>query len=331
MEKVVSFLKSTGMWAPENRAKYDFLLSPETFQIQKHWEDQLARFTETLREHFTKKTSTFPALCKVDVMVDQNGDLKVAEIDGLNKRALGYAILQRRIALMFGHGQEKLFPGNEHSLKQMLDGKQLFIVAPGREKYYRFGFDFLADALRTLGVQVAWGHEKATAHFLREASPEQVVLLDSPTTGHQKCDEQLARGWKVLIPNQPFFSSKTNLVGLESPLVPRTLPASLPIPFDQYVTKHTDRSGCKGVYFHDETHDMNLGECIVQELVEAGEFELSHFDQTGQLVKSPGWNVRLIVTLDMVANQIVDVDVTACKGRLVHGTAESIQIAGARE
>ena len=332
MRNVVLYLESTGMWAQENRVKYDFLLSPDVFPISKYWEDQLARFATTLRKYFTGKVGTFPALCKVDIMVDRNGQLKVAEVDGLNKRALGYAILQRRIAMLFGHDTERFFSGNEHALKRLLAGKTLFVIAPGREKYYRFGFDILIEALRSLEVEAAWGHEKSAVRFLREADPEQTVLLDAPSTGHKECDEQISRGWKVLIPNQSFFSSKANLVGLESPLVPRTLSGIVnPVPFERYVAKHVGRSGCKGVYFDDETHSMSPGDYIVQELVEAGEFELSHFDKRSQLTKSGGWKVRLIVTLNLVDSQVVDVDVTACKGRLVHGMAESIQIAGVRQ
>lgn len=208
MKNVVSFLEFTGMWAPENRAKYDFLLSPEVFPIRKDWEEQLVGFAKILREHFVIKVGGFPALCKVDLMVDQKDNLKIVEVDGLNKRAFGYAILERKIALIFGHEQKKLFPGNEHSLKRMLNGKKLFVVVPGREKYYRFGFDFLVDALRGLGIQAAWGHEKAAVRFLREISLGQVVLLDAPVTGHTECDEQLTRGWEVLIPNKSFFPRK---------------------------------------------------------------------------------------------------------------------------
>lgn len=331
-ERVIQFLESTGMWTQENRAKYDFLLSPDTFPVRKEWEKQLAGFARVLRGYFNEKVGTFPALCKVDVMIDRNGSLKIAEIDGLNKRALGYAILQRKVAVMFGHNAERFFPGNEHTLKRMLGGKALFVVVPGREKYYRFGFNFLIEALRGLGVEATWGHEKATASFLRAANPDRVTLLDAPKTGHRECDGQIAREWEVLIPNQPFFSSKENLVGFESPLVPRTLPGTIsPVAFDRYVTKHVAHSGCKGVFFHDEEHSLNPQECIIQELVEGSEFEFSHFDQNGQLVRSDGWKIRLIVTLDMVDDHVVDVDVTACKNRLVHGQADSIQIAGVRE
>lgn len=338
MRKVVSFLESTGMWLPENRAKYDFLLSPDVFPVRKNWEDQLAEFARTLQSHFLQQVGAFPTLCKVDIMIDRDDNLKVAEVDGLNKRALGYAILQRKIAILFGQNPDRFFPGNEHVLKDILGDKTLFVVVPGREKYYRFGFDILTEALRDLGVKATWGHERTSVKFLQAANQESVVLLDCPKSGHVELDSLLTSGcWEALIPNHQIFSSKENLVGMESHLIPKTLAVDavgkLPVvPFEKFVLKTTNQSGSKGIFFWDELpQEIPPGRYVVQEIVEGREFGFSYFDKNGNLVATPGWQVRLIVTLDLLRGRVVDVDVTACKGRLVHGMAESIQIAGVRE
>lgn len=335
--QVINWLESTGMWTRDNRAKYDFLLSPEVFPINEAWINQLGEFAETLQDHFTQVTGTYPALCKVDLMVDRNGCLKVAEVDGLNKRALGYAVLERQIAKLCGHSSSKLFGGCEQAIERRLSGQKLYVVVPGREKYYQFGFNILISALRDLGIDAAWGHEKAALRFLQTADPAEVALLDCPETGHAKLDSLLqSKPWRTLIPNHSVFSCKENLVDLRSHLVPKTVVAevngSVPsLPFDQFVLKTPDRSGCKGVHFWDELpNELPAGRYVAQAMIHGQEFELAHFDAEGRLVRTSGWQVRLIATLDLAAAEVVDVDVTACRGRLVHGMAESIQIAGVR-
>jgi hypothetical protein len=328
-----NFLESTGMWIPENKPKYDFRLSPEVFTITKYQITQLELFAENLRNFFETKTGKFPFFCKIDVMINTNGDLKIAEIDGLNKRAFGYAILERKIAEMFGCDISQYFSGIENSLKQIVGSKKLFLVVPGREKYYKYGFNILIKTLRDIGVDAYWGHEKEAIKFLSENSPDEVILLDCPKTYNLKLDELLqGESWNVLIPNEPFFSSKVNMVDFQNHLIPQTLRLSNleKIPFEKYILKHIDKSGCKGIYFYDQNQEVTSGEFIVQELVEGKEFQLSYFEGT-TLVKSEGWQVRLIVTLDLIEFKVLDVDVTARQDRLVHGSVDSIQIAGVHE
>jgi hypothetical protein len=337
MENVEKFLESTGMWMPENRAKYDFLLSPDVFPVRKEWEDQLVEFSRTLRNYFYEQASAFPPICKIDVMVDLQGDLKIAEVDGLNKRAFGYAILQRKIAMLFGHSMERFFPGSEDTLLRIVGDKALLVIVPGREKYYQFGFNIFVAALCDLGVDAVWHHEKASLQIIMAADPEKVVLLDCPTTGHVKLDSMLAAsGCQVIIPNHEVFSSKDNLAGINHVSVPKTIVVdvvdsklSLEYPF---VLKTLNQSGSKGIFFWDDLpEEIPPGRYIAQEFVEGREFEFSYFDKEGRLRKNGGWQVRLIVTLNLLTSNVIDVDVTAVRGRLVHGQAESIQIAGVKE
>lgn len=334
VHKVTELLEHIGMWTPENKSKYEFRLSPDVFVIDGYQISQLEELAKILRKLFETKTAgKFPLFCKVDLMINTNGELRVAEIDGLNKRAFGYAVLERKIAEMFGQNTTQFFSGIEHSLGR-IGSRLLFVVVPGREKYYKYGFNVLTERLREVGIETKWCHEKETFKFLSSNDPSKIVLLDCPKTGHEKLDALLdSRSWETLIPNEPFFSSKANLVGLENPLVPKTLELGsvTDIPFEKYVIKHIGRSGCKGVYFYDEPGEkVDSSEYIVQEFVSGKEFEFSYFDGT-TLIKSGGWQVRLIATLDLEEFRVIDLDVTACQNRLVHGTADSIQIAGVKK
>ena len=122
------------------------------------------------------------------------------------------------------------------------------------------------------------------------------------------------------------------MVDFDNELVPQTLKLNhvVTIPFEKYVLKHVGRSGCKGIYFHDQDQDLNPDECIVQEFVQGQEFEFSYFEDS-TLIMSGGWQVRLITTLDLKEFRVVYIDVTARQYRLVHGAIYSIQIAGVRK
>lgn len=335
ISRVTEYLKSVGMWTLENKPKYDFRLSPEVFTVSANQISQLEKFAEKLHNYFQTKTDKFPSFCKIDLMINKNGDLKIAEIDGLNKRAFGYAILERKIAQMFGNQSSRFFSGIENVLKEKLGSKKLFIVVSGREKYYQYGFNILTESLCNIGVEAQWGHEKEAIKLLNSIDPCDVVLLDIPITGHAKLDSLLANtDWDVLIPNEPLFSSKANLVELTDPLVPITLRGSEPNPFKTFVIKHIGKSGCKGIYFSDDiqkisTQEIN-DEYIIQEYIAGKEFSFNYFEGTS-LIKSEGWQVRLIATLDLEDFKVVDMDITARQDRLVHGASDSIQIAGVRD
>jgi hypothetical protein len=144
-QKLVNTIEESGIWAGQQRESHRFLLSPSVYKLTEGKCDELKKIGFALNEclvglsHIANisynqelnygqawllarrvfstgvpkfyqnlqatKIKQIPKLLKVDFMVDQAGQFKIAEIDGHNKHGLGYTSLAKRL-------RESIYPNS---------------------------------------------------------------------------------------------------------------------------------------------------------------------------------------------------------------------------
>jgi hypothetical protein len=155
---------------------------------------------------------------------------KLPEIDGMNKRGFGYAALMRRILdAALPHGS--FLPGVSSALawqmRHYAQDEALFMIAPGRERYYRPWFAILKEALRNRGVETAIVYERDMLRILKDREGKRGLIrpalpvLDWPFLDHSVLNEGLREGFirgnlHFFLPPKPFFSSKMLLALLRN-------------------------------------------------------------------------------------------------------------------
>ena len=148
-DNFVSYHKQIGLWnSPENFKRYGYVLSPEVFTLNSKMQSQLteiglavkafqegakrlARYSFDKKETgkhtpsmlyrmFREALGGLPfvvsernvPICKVDLMIDTQGNLKIAEIDAYNPRGIAYAMFLREMHNALGNFDgKKLMPG----------------------------------------------------------------------------------------------------------------------------------------------------------------------------------------------------------------------------
>jgi hypothetical protein len=119
-----------------------------------------------------------PQLLKVDLMVNTDGDFRIAEVDGHNKHGLGYSTLGRRVRNCLEPAGEAL-PGAVATLRQALEKSgthHLKIFYADQERFYLPEFDIARQEFERLGFVCEVFSEM-------EARPGQLdegVFLDLP-------------------------------------------------------------------------------------------------------------------------------------------------------
>lgn len=169
------------------------------------------------------KPSRVPLICKVDLMVSNEPPyFFIAEIDGHNKHAMGYATLASQMAQMVKRPEEISFGGVAAFLSKILTNEEekrsLFFLLSQQERFYLPEVRILQRALAKSGVGSFIAHE--TEGIFHDVIRGQTLPswaktgMDFPFMYHNPClvRDLVAQYQKnsinFLIPPKPFFGSK---------------------------------------------------------------------------------------------------------------------------
>ncbi len=161
-----------------------------------------------------------PRLLKVDVMVDNQGNFKIAEIDGHNKHGLGYATLVKRIREAI-YPKANALPGTVSLLAQeirRLGHEHITIFYGDQERFYIPEFEIAADELRKHSIHCSVISEMEA----KEESLIQGLFLDLPFLYRKKelydyiIPAYQEGAVQFIIPPKPFLGSKGTLALLRN-------------------------------------------------------------------------------------------------------------------
>jgi hypothetical protein len=231
-----------------------------------------------------------PELLKVDLMVNEAGEFRIAEIDGHNKHGLGYSTLGRKMRNQIQPAGEAL-PGAVATLKKVMEksgASRLNIFYADQERFYIPEFEIARQEFEQLGFECEVFSEM-------DARPDQLengVFLDLPFLYHREELSQMLltryqnREVRFVIPPKPCLGAKGVLALLRNDVdnghleailqafipakdlqrvreyIPRTFlvgrqgldPSKLAwkISEGRYVLKESISSGMKGTVFSDD-------------------------------------------------------------------------------
>ncbi len=321
----------SGIWAGERARSHAFLLSPSVFRISESKKKELSELGFALsscllglsqmaviaydqrvnyggawgvvRKAFsTGVPSThmalqglnvrdIPRLLKVDVMVDEKGCFKIAEIDGHNKHGVGYSTLAKRFREAVCPGSKSL-PGVVNAIVaevKRLGHSELKILYAHQERFYIPEFEIAKNEFENQGMRCSLvGEMEVAPESLKEG-----LFLDMPFLNNRiDLYEKMVSGYKerkvaFLIPPKPFFGAKGVLALLRNEgrdeqlegilisfvnrksleLIRRYIPETwfvgkqavnnyertTRIASRGYVLKESVSSGMKGVFFSDDS------------------------------------------------------------------------------
>ncbi len=257
---------SSGLWVDE---KHTFILSPDVFPITRATADGLCAFAEALHDCLGgigriaaiastpnlaagpawrkiartldtgiparykavqhRRPGAVPGICKVDFMIDVDGNWRIAEIDGHNKHGLGYSTVAARMRDAVMNGQDT-FPGVVEALARSVARRgddRLAIVYADQERFYEPELRILVGALSARGVGVTLFREEEASVVdgritVRDMPVPSRLYLDLPFMyRNQRLIEALFRTHaageiEFIIPPKPFLGSKAALAFLRN-------------------------------------------------------------------------------------------------------------------
>ncbi len=186
---------ATGIWDEGRRhGSHSFLLSPDVYRISADWMvelDELAKAVQRcllgvsrlvaiasdsslhnpsdayglLYQRLTRgapynlhalRPANIPLLCKVDLMVDRDGNFKIAEIDATNPRSWGYSVIGRRLCAL-ASPESQMLPGVIAYLAKHLsrqNAKEVCFLYGHTQRFYAPEFAIVAGELKSFGIQM---------------------------------------------------------------------------------------------------------------------------------------------------------------------------------
>lgn len=250
--KLAAVITESGLWSGARKESHAFLLSPSVYQITEVQCQELRALGFALHDcllglsHIAviaydqnlnyggawllarrvfstgvpkiyqelqgMNISHVPKLLKVDLMVDQNGNFKIAEIDGHNKHGLGYSTLGLRFREAL-HPQEKAFPGTVKTLAaemHRLGHTEIKLLYADQERFYVPEFEVARQEFSRHGVNCVVVSEMD----MNEAFLGSGLFLDLPFLYHKKeLYETIISAYKngtveFIIPPKPFLGAK---------------------------------------------------------------------------------------------------------------------------
>ena len=323
-------VSQSGLWTNSRRSSHSFLLSPSVYSISTEGKRELDVLGAALATcllglsniaviaydpHLNYKGAwnmvrrvfstgvpgvyktlqgmnvrDIPRLLKVDLMVDQDGKFKIAEIDGHNKHGVGYSTLARRVREAL-RPEAKVLPGVVSSLSQemsRLGHEELKLFYADQERFYVPEFEIVRSEFEKLGFGCQIIDEMKTDI----ANLRSGLFLDLPFLNHRtEMYNAMVPAYKdgavkFVIPPKPFFGAKGVLAILRNDGHDEHLEAILRAFIDKgslelvrsyipetwlvgkqanhvdemrehtskkkYVLKESISSGMKGVFFSDE-------------------------------------------------------------------------------
>ncbi|OGI67101.1 hypothetical protein A2823_02380 [Candidatus Nomurabacteria bacterium RIFCSPHIGHO2_01_FULL_41_91] len=325
-----SVADESGIWRGERKRTHGFLLSPSVYRITSDACQELVRLGHALtdcmlglshiaviahdqtlnyrgawmlaRQVFSTgipkvyqelqgmNVKHIPKLLKVDLMVDQEGRFRIAEIDGHNKHGVGYSALCVRFREALRPNVNAL-PGLVKTLAEEIKGRgrdEVKVFYADQERFYVPEFEVAAQEFAKHGVEC----QVVSEMDADEAFLEKGLFLDLPFLYKRKglystiIPAYKSGAVEFIIPPKPFLGAKGVLAllrnddgngQLESLLqsfikkeslefvrgyIPETLlvgkhaartdAVRRRVSSKRYVLKESISSGMKGVFFSDE-------------------------------------------------------------------------------
>ncbi len=270
-QELVSVIEASGIWTGTRRDSHAFRLSPSVYQLSVAQKIELQELGLALRDCLLglsqlaviaydrelnysgmwnilrkvfstgvpkiyqdlqgQQVKHIPRLLKVDLMVDQAGSFKIAEIDGHNKHGVGYSTLGKRVRSALYPDAEAL-PGVVKLLVAEVarqGGDRLKLFYADQERFYVPEFEIARQEFAAEGGVLQLLPEEMTNHQLVEEG----VLLDLPFLFHRPylydhvVNAYLRGDVKFVIPPKPFLGSKGVLAVLRNDGQDETLESML--------------------------------------------------------------------------------------------------------
>lgn len=250
--KLTTVISESGLWNGVRKESHVFLLSPSVYQITETQRQELSDLGMAIYDcllgisHIAviaydsslnyggkwalarKVFSTgvpkiyqelqgmnvkhIPRLLKVDFMVDQSGNFKIAEIDGHNKHGLGYSTLALRFREAL-YPEAKSLPGTVKTLAEeikRLGYTEIKLFYADQERFYTPEFEIAKQEFAKYGIDCIVRGETVT----NKAFLEKGLFLDLPFLYHRvDLYETIISAYKngaveFIIPPKPFLGSK---------------------------------------------------------------------------------------------------------------------------
>lgn len=242
----------SGIWKGERKHSHAFLLSPSVYHITKQKEQELQRLGIAIYDCLSglshiaaiacasdlnyggtwsmirKVFSTgvpkiyqelqgmnikhIPHLLKVDFMVDQLGEFKIAEIDGHNKHGMGYSTLGLRFREAL-YPQSDLFPGVVSVLSEEVKRSgygEVKLLYADQERFYVPEFEIARQEFARHGIDCVVMSEMDADESFCSAG----LFIDLPFLYHRSnLYQKIIFGYmsgevEFIIPPKPFLGSK---------------------------------------------------------------------------------------------------------------------------
>jgi hypothetical protein len=245
-------ISESGIWSGTRKESHVFLLSPSVYQITEAQHQELSKLgfaiydcllglshiaviaydpglnyggmwllarrvfstgvPNVYQELQGMNVRHIPKLLKVDLMVDQDSNFKIAEIDGHNKHGLGYSTLGMRFRKAL-YPQAKSFPGTVKILAEELGSlgyEEIKLLYADQERFYVPEFEVAKQEFSKHGINCVVVSEMDTKEeFLKSG-----MFLDLPFLYHKKeLYNVIVSAYKngnvrFVIPPKPFLGAK---------------------------------------------------------------------------------------------------------------------------
>ena len=404
MKKLLNaVIAESGIWEGRRQETHGFLLSPEVFALTQGQSRELEKLGYALHDcllglsqiativdsnnyhgawNMLRKSflagvpvvykklqglnpGHIPRLLKVDIMLDVEGNFKIAEIDGHNKHGLGYSTLGRRFALALKPDALHL-NGSVYELSREIKRRgysHLKFLYTDRERFYVPEFEIAVQELSKYGITCflfsdlsAQINDLQDGLFLDLPFPCMNLVYENMIPAYQRGDLDF------IITPKPFLGSKGLLAILRNDHQDEQLESILKafiridslkllrkyIPetyfFDKrsiqkidlvnsnkYMLKEVVSSGMKGVLFKGDTAFQR----ILARNKNTSNWVIQ--EEVQNQAKTFSWYNRsgelcsaddyhMRLTAHYVNRNLAEVTVTACRSKSVHGGKNCIQM-----
>lgn len=387
-----------GYWTPQNNQNYEYVLCPEPFSLSFKLESELSLVGKVIGAYHDAMENIFDyaesqktkndrsasmisrilkqgcdglpfgrsigrkiPLTKVDLIIDKNENLKIAEIDSYNPRGIPFALFLRDIYKEY----KSPFCNPIFILDSMTKNGNLTWVYSDVERYYERIFKQMQRIVRHDMNLTLINASKADTFY------DQENILMIPTRMHKP--KELSAKNRLLemytknvlsfaYPMHPWISTKGALGIVSNPTEELALEELLKSSFDKkdleflrillpktailgkalentkswcngskFMLKKNVSSGLKGVWLADANHEkfreavsQKNPSYIAQEFVDQKTYPISYYDQKGD-VKSADWYLRLTTYVDQLG-RVVDAEITGRRTPDVHGAPDCIML-----
>lgn len=250
--KLKTVIDESGIWSGARKESHSFLLSPSIYGVTEIQRQELSKLGHALydcllglshiaviaydsnlnyggawnlaRRVFSTgvpkvyqelqgiNVRHIPKLLKVDLMVDKNGNFKIAEIDGHNKHGLGYSTLGLRFRKAL-YPKAKGFTGVVKTLSEeikRLECDELKLFYADQEQFYVPEFEVAKQEFHRYGIDcIIVSETNADETFVEEGLFIDLPFLYYKTNLYKKIIPAYKNGKvEFLIPPKPFLGAK---------------------------------------------------------------------------------------------------------------------------